>query len=242
MNFLGRFQIIDDTDKSKAAQFLVERATPDFDFFFMMTLSVVMACAGLMLGSETIVIGSMLIAPLLYPVLGIAMGVSMGDFALLRRSVQTVTKAAGFAIAVSVVAGLFAASQYAAVELTPEIILRTKGSLLLLGVAIVSGLAVSYALVRPRLSEALAGIAISVALLPPLAVVGLGLAWLNLPVAIGALMVFLLNILGIVGAALLNFSLMDIRETKPVVAKTMSKEEERIDSELEEIEKINQKQ
>lgn len=242
MNFLGRFQIIDDSDKSRAAQFLVERATPDFDFFFMMTLSVVMACAGLMLGSETIVIGSMLIAPLLYPVLGIAMGVSMGDFTLLRRSIQTVAKAAGFAIAVSVVAGLFASSQYASIELTPEILLRTKGSLLLLGVAIVSGLAVSYALVRPRLSETLAGIAISVALLPPLAVVGLGFAWLNLAVAIGALMVFLLNILGIVGAALLNFSLMDIRETKPVVAKTILKEEERIDSEQAEIEKINEKE
>jgi len=239
MSFLGRFRIISNTDKSAAARFLVEHATPDFDFFFMIVLSVVMACFGLLMGSESIVIGSMLIAPLLYPVIGVSMGISMGENALIRRSVRTVLKASAIAIAAAFVTGLFASSQVADISLTSEILLRTEVSLLILGVAFVSGLAVSYALVRPRLSETLAGIAISVALLPPLAVIGLGLSWLNLSVTIGALSVFLLNIGGIIAAALIIFSLMNLKENHRAADAALARENARIKKEEEEVKRAD---
>lgn len=240
MNLISRFRIIEARDKQTAARYLVEHATPDFDFFYMLVLSVAMACVGLTLGSETIVIGSMLIAPLLYPILGIAMGISMGDFKLLSRSLTTLTKASVVAVGVGILAGLFSAPPGRSPVLTNEILLRTEPSLLLAVVAVVSGLAVSYALVRPRLSESLAGVAISVALLPPLAVTGLGLAWFNLPVAIGAISVFVLNVFGIVAAALIQFSLMNLRETNGAVSEALKREEARVEREADKAEKLEE--
>ncbi len=228
MSVLTRFRIIENKEKKQATRFLVEHATPDFDFFFMISLSVVVACFGLMDGSETIVIGSMLIAPLLYPVLSVSMGLATGDFLLLRRSLGTLANATALSVLVGFVAGLFGLGKGLADALTPEIVLRTEPTLISLGVAVASGLAVSYALMRPRLSETLAGIAISVSLIPPLAVVGLGLAWLNIPVALGALAVFLLNIAGIIATALIVFSLMGLEGMEREVEHTLHDEDERL--------------
>lgn len=228
MSVLTRFRIIENKQKKLATRFLVEHATPDFDFFFMISLSVVVACFGLMDGSETIVIGSMLIAPLLYPVLSVSMGLATGDFGLLRRSLGTLVNAAVLSLLVSFVAGLFGMGKEVANTLTPEIILRTEPTLISLGVAVASGLAVSYALMRPRLSETLAGIAISVSLIPPIAVAGLGLAWLNIPVALGAFAVFLLNVAGIVATALVVFSLMGLEGMDREVEHAIHDEDERL--------------
>ncbi len=225
---LTRFRIIETREKKLATRFLVEHATPDFDFFFMISLSVIVACFGLMDGSETIIIGSMLIAPMLYPVLSVSMGLATGDFGLLRRSLGTLANAAALSVLVSFVAGLFGVGKAVADTLTPEILLRTEPTLISLGVAVASGLAVSYALMRPRLSETLAGIAISVSLIPPLAVVGLGFAWLNVPVALGALAVFLLNIAGIVATALIVFSLMGLKGMDREVDHAIRDEDERL--------------
>ena len=226
------------SEKKAATHELIERATPDFDFFFMVALAVIMACIGLMQGSETVVIGSMLIAPMLYPVLSVSLGLATGDLGILRRSLATITKATLLSIGVGLVAGLFGVTQPVAHLLTPEIIFRTEPTLFSLGVAVVSGLAVAYALMRPRLSETLAGIAISVSLIPPLAVVGLGLAWFNLSVAISAFAVFLLNIAGIIAAALIIFALTDLKGMDREAEEAVKDEEERIRKETAKLEKL----
>jgi len=88
---------------------------------------------------------------------------------------------------------------------TSEILLRTEPSLLYLAVAVIAGIAVSFTLVRPELSETLAGIAVSVALIPPLAVLGIGIAKLNLLVVSGSLVLLLINVIGIVVASMVTF-------------------------------------
>lgn len=241
MSVLSRFETIEEEDKEKAVKFLVEHATPDFDFFFMIVLAVLMASFGLLAGSETIVIGSMLIAPLLYPILGISLGISMSDPLLVRHSLWTVIKASGFAVAASVTAALFfSVARNGMVAETPEIVLRTTPSLLLLAVAVVSGFAVSYALVKPKLSETLPGVAVSVALIPPLAVVGIGIAWLNASIALGALMVLLLNVLGIVAASMMSFSLMNVYGEKRTAHKALAQEKRRIEDEKIEVKKAEE--
>jgi uncharacterized hydrophobic protein (TIGR00271 family) len=239
MSVLSRFRIIAMSEKKAATHELIERATPDFDFFFMVALAVIMACVGMMQGSETVVIGSMLIAPMLYPVLSVSLGLATGDLGILRRSLATLGNATLLSIGVGLVAGLFGAAQPVAHLLTPEIIFRTEPTLFSLAVAVVSGLAVAYALMRPRLSETLAGIAISVSLIPPLAVVGLGLAWFNLPVAVGALAVFLLNIAGIIAAALIVFALTDLKGMDREAHEAVKEEEERIRKETAKLEKLD---
>jgi hypothetical protein len=88
---------------------------------------------------------------------------------------------------------------------------RTAPSLLDLGVALISGLAAAYALCRKNISSALAGVAIAVALVPPLATVGIGLAWLNWHIAGGAFLLFLTNLVAISAASELLFFALGFR-------------------------------
>lgn len=240
MSLISRFQTISDEDKHSAVKTLVERSTPDFDFFFMVTLAVFMSAFGLLVGSETIVIGSMLIAPVLYSVLGLSLGVSISDPLLMRRSLWTLSKASIIAVGASALAALAYASTHGNAHTeTPEILLRTVPSLLFLLVAVVSGLAVTYALVKPKLSETLPGIAVSVALIPPLSVVGIGVAWLSTPIALGALAMFAVNVLGIVAASSVSFSLMDVHSGRKVAQTTIKKEEKRVEKEKIEVQKAD---
>jgi len=226
MSILSRFETIEDKDKQRAVHTLITRATPDFDFFFMITLSVFMASFGFLINSETIIIGSMLIAPLLYPVLGIALGLSMSDPLLLRQSLWTVAKAIGIALGASIIASLFFSASHSGnvVPKTSIIAIQTAPSLLVLLVGIIAGLAVAYALVKPKLSETLPGIAISVALIPPLTVAGIGIASLNLAITLGSLATFFVNVLGIIAAGMATFSLMNVYHLRNTADRTIAHE------------------
>ena len=232
MSFLSRFQTIAHSDKQRAVHLLVARATPDFDFFFMITLSVLMATFGLLAGSEAIIIGSMLIAPILYPVLGIALSLSMSDQVLLRQSLWTVAKAIGISFVSAAGAALFFISVHGGtIRETPIIAARTSPSLLLLLVGVIAGVAVVYSLVKPKLSEILPGVAISVALIPPLAAAGIGFAELNMAITLGAFATFFVNVFGIIGAGMITFSLMNVYSLRSVAHETMEKEAVRVETE-----------
>jgi len=205
-----------------------------------MTLAVLMATFGLLAGSETVVIGSMLIAPILHPVLGLSLGISLSDHRVIRRSLITIGKAGAIAIGAAI-AATFLFSFGTPVESASEIIIsRTAPSLLFLVVAIVSGLAVAYTLVKPDLSETLPGIAVSVALIPPLAVVGIGVAWFDLSMVAGALVMFFVNVVGIVSAGMLSFSLMNVHAERTVAQQALVREEKRVAKEEEKVREVDE--
>ena len=106
MNFFSRFRAISEADKANAVSKLVEDATPDFDFFYLIVLSVLMASFGLLAGSEAVVIGSMLIAPIMSPVLALALGLSMSNHSLMLRSASTLVRATAFAVGASALSAL----------------------------------------------------------------------------------------------------------------------------------------
>jgi uncharacterized hydrophobic protein (TIGR00271 family) len=238
MPFISHFRAIDDKDKTRAVRKLVEDSTPDFDYFFLLVLSVLMSTFGLLAGSETVVIGAMLLAPLLAPVLGLALGTSMSHHPLIYRSLSTI----GYSIALSVIAAIAASFLFSAGELNggfnEAIRVRAEPSLLYFMVAIISGFAVAYTSVRPNLSSTLPGIAIAVALIPPLAVFGIGVAHLSQALVAGSAVMFLINVSGIVFAAMVTFSLMDVHHKKFIAESTIKKEEKRIEEENEKIEEI----
>jgi uncharacterized hydrophobic protein (TIGR00271 family) len=214
-------------EKSDAVKKLIEQSTPNMDFFLMVILSVVMAAFGLILDSSAVVIGAMLIAPVLSPILSLAMGIVMFNENLIKRAAFTLGKSLIFAIGSAFVIGLFFATK-SGVEV-PEIISRTSPSLLDAAVAVVAGFAASFALVKPKLSESIPGIAISVSLVPPLAATGLGLATFNFAVAKGAFLLFFINILGIIFASVFVFSSMNLytkRGTADRAIKEVEKKEE----------------
>jgi len=178
-------------------------AKPDHFFFTMVVLSCVVATYGLLLNSIAVVIGAMLIAPLMGPILGGALAIATNNNELLKVSVKT--EALGTIIAIAIAAMLTLVLPHA--ELTPEVIARTTPTILDLLIALASGAAGTYAIcVKPQ-GAVLPGVAIATALMPPLCVIGIGLAKQDFGVVTGALLLFLSNTIAINVAAILTFSL-----------------------------------
>lgn len=170
-------------------------------FFTLMFLSVVLAVLGLIADSTAVVIGAMLVAPLMAPVLAASAGLVMGWPQRIRRNLWLVGVASVGAVALAVGIGFFVRS-----ELDPlpgEILARTRPNLFDLGIACAAGAAGAYSFVRRQASDALAGAAVAVALVPPLSVIGLTLSAGEFPMAGGATLLFLANVAGVLmsGAA-----------------------------------------
>ena len=235
MKVLAHFRIVDDEAKARAVARLIKGSTPDFDFFFLVVLSVVMATVGIVIDSPTVVIGSMLIAPILFPVLSLALGVVLGDYKVFYRALTTLGLATGLSVLLAFVVVLLVPGE---VAMTAELSSRTEPTLAYLAIAMVSGLAVSYALVQPGLSETLPGIAISVALLPPLSASGALAAMGEWSASVGAFALFVVNVLGILLATVISFMLMNLAASRHAAVAVVKKEEKRIAEEEEAMRKI----
>ncbi len=161
-------------------------------YAFMTLLSAGIAMLGLLLGSGAVIIGAMLISPLMGPIVEMGMALATFDFRTLRESLKTMAVGVALALAISFLIVWISPLQ----EATQEIISRTEPTLFDLLVAIFSGLAGGYATVT-RKGETIVGVAIATALMPPLAVVGYGLAIGNWNIAGGAGFLFMTNLLAI---------------------------------------------
>ncbi len=183
-------------------------ARPKIDFFVMIGLAAAIASLGLLLNSPAVIIGAMLVAPLMSAIMGMGMGSIQADTKLLRLASSATLRGMLLAIAVGFVMKLIVPSNG---EPTAEIFARAAPSLLDLGVALFSGLAGAYALSRKDMSSSLPGVAIAAALVPPLATVGIGAAWMRWDVAGGALLLFLTNLVTIIAASGLVFFILGFR-------------------------------
>lgn len=236
MSVFARFRAIPESNKTAVVRKLMESSTPDFDFFYLSGLAVLMATLGLLIDSAAIVIGSMLIAPLLYPILALSLGISMSNYSVCKRSSATLFKAFGAGLLLSIVTTLLFAN--GDVTASYEIMNRTDVGLLHFLIAVVAGAAVSFTLGKAEWSETVSGIMISVALIPPLAVVGIGIAALNLEIIAGSFSLLLLNIIGIVFASMVTFSLMNLYVKQNVAESAIKSENERVNHESETVKKI----
>jgi len=175
----------------------VRRGTrPGPDFYVMLSLSAMIAALGLLLNSAAIIIGAMLIAPLMIAVMGIALGVVQGNARVLLGATRTTLQGAFLAVVIGTLVGLLVPEPQPGIE----ILARAQPTLLDLVVALASGAAGSYALCRHDVSDALAGVAISVALIPPLATAGIGVRLADGKIVYGALLLFATNVIAIVAA------------------------------------------
>lgn len=182
-------------------------ARPDVDYFVMIGLSAGIASLGLLLNSPAVIIGAMLVAPLMAAIVGLGMGIVMGDMRMLKLAASAALRGMLLAVGVGVLAG------WLSIDAAPtaEILNRTRPTLLDLGVALISGAAGAYALCREDVSASLPGVAIAVALVPPLATVGIGLSSGQIAVAGGALLLFLTNLIAISAASAIVFLLFGFR-------------------------------
>lgn len=168
-------------------------------YCFMILISAAMSILGLLLPSSAVLIGAMLISPLMMPIIGLGFGLATFDFAEVRRAALALALGSAIAILFSAIFVAFSPLQ----TVTNEIALRTRPNLFDLMVAILSALAGVYALVR-GLGGAVVGVAIAIALMPPLAVVGFGIATANWTAAGGAALLFVTNLVAMAATAALH--------------------------------------
>lgn len=232
------FSSLTETDKNDAVERLIADSTPRDDFFLMIVLAVFMATFGLLLGNGGVIIGSMLIAPLLSPILGIAMGVVMADRRLIVRSSVTVGKSVALTLPAAAAITLFF-GRYAGLgpELNSEIVMRLKPDLISALIAVTAGVAASYAIIKPQLSASLPGVVVAASLIPPLSVTGIGLATARWTVIADSLVLFGVNVLAIIFSATVVFSLMRLSAKRPVADKAMIREDAKLKKEVEQAKK-----
>lgn len=202
---------IDREDRIALVDRVQSSAAWNFDFLTLMVLSTIMAAIGLVQNSAAVVIGAMLVAPLMTPLLGLGLALVQGNPVLGSLSLRSVA----LGVCVSLLGGFlvgFATPSFE--EPTREMLARSSAGLLDLCVAAAAGLAVAYASSRPGLIAALPGVAIAAALVPPIATSGLALSLGDLPLAIGALLLFGINMFTIVLASMTSLWVVGIRNLR----------------------------
>lgn len=171
-------------------------------FMMLIVLSAGIAAFGLLADSAGVVIGAMLVAPLMTPITAAAAATVMARNVRLARSVGVITAGMLGAIAVGYLTALIARTQVTvATDLPGEVVARTFPGLLDLGIAVTAGAAAGYILPRRSTLSALPGVGIAVALVPPLATVGITLEVGLGREAANAFLLFLTNLAAIVFAA-----------------------------------------
>ena len=165
-----------------------------FDFLLLIALSTLIAGLGLLQSSAAVVIGAMLVAPLMTPILGIGLALLQGNWPLLRNATRAVVSGYLLALLLGAILGWLTAPS----ELTAELWARGGPTVLDMGVGFFAGLAAAYCLGRPGLTAALPGVAIAAALVPPIATTGIALSRQQWDLAQGSSLLFGTNVVAIV--------------------------------------------
>lgn len=205
-------------EKTTIRQAIDEAGGGSIRFWVLLVLSTVIASFGLITNSAAVIIGAMIIAPLMGPIIASALAIDAGDFRLLGKAL--VAEILGVAVAVFI--GYLVGALPFDLGVSQEMLARTTPTLYDLFIAAACGFAGAYAMVDHKVSNALAGVAISVALVPPLAACGLFLSMGELTQASGAFMLFLANFLAIqicAGVVFFVYGIADIHELKGVTSK-----------------------
>lgn len=180
-------------------------------FIILLVLASCIATYGLLGDSVAVVIGAMIVAPLMLPIMGLAFSISVGD----RRAIGSTLTVSLVGMATAVVMGFLLTLPLAQVikpEAIQQIMIRTSPHLLDLMAALMTGLAGAFALARQDVSDTLPGVAIAVSLVPPLANAGILLALGEAGLASGSLLLFGTNYVAILLAGALVFAVMGFRE------------------------------
>jgi len=174
---------------------------PTAAYYVLLGLSELIAGFALIVGSDATLIGANVVAPLMTPIFGISLGLMRGDLRLLRTAVLAEFGGAAFGAALCFVLGLMPFM----LDPTPVLLAQTRPTLIDLFVAALAGFAGGLAMIDERISPALPGVAIATALNPPIAALGLCLAYGAYQGAWGAFLLFFANVLAVLAVAAVLF-------------------------------------
>ncbi len=204
---------------------LINSSSPTQSFFLVLIISALITTFGIIIDNIPIVIGGMLVSPLLSPILAISMGIVMADSKLILRSLRVLLLALIFVVVIGFVIGVFIVNK----EINNEIVSRATPNLIYFAVALASGIAAAMSFSKEELSERIVGVAVAIALLPPLSVMGIGVAYFRWDILAGSLSLFLVNLAGILLGSLVLFSLFGFYPVKKVAEQELKAEEKQFE-------------
>jgi uncharacterized hydrophobic protein (TIGR00271 family) len=174
---------------------------PTATYYILLGISELIAGFALIIGSDATLIGANVVAPLMTPIIGISLGLMRGDLRLLRTAAIAEFGGALIAVVLTFLLGLMPFWG----DPTPSLLAQTQPTLIDLLVAALAGFAGVLAMIDERVSPALPGVAIATALNPPVAAIGLCLAFGAYQGAWGAFLLFFANVLAILAVAAVLF-------------------------------------
>ena len=167
-----------DEDRRREVYFEVDsNAIGNMEYYVLIFLSCIIATLGLLNNSAAVIIGAMIVAPLMNPTMGVAMGVVRGDIVLLWRALKTLILGVFISILIACITSFLIPNITDVADIS-EVMSRTSPNILDIVIALAAGAAGAFALSRKKVASSLAGVAIAVSLMPPLAVTGIGLCLL----------------------------------------------------------------
>ena len=190
--------------RTRVREELYESGAFSRSFGILLVLSVVMATIGLITNNAATVIGAMIIAPLMNTILSMSMGITRGEW----KKVVHMGGVLLCSTVLAIVVGMGVTLLIPGIPPTEELLARAHPTVLDLVVALVAGAVGAYAISLPKISSSIAGVAIAIALVPPLGAVGYGIARMHWSFAQGAVLLYLSNFLGILFAGIIVFALM----------------------------------
>lgn len=180
------------------------------NFFVLLLLATVIATFGVISDSTATVIGAMIVAPLMGPIMATAAAVVMGSGQRALWSLGLVALGAAAVILLAALLTTIIPDVAISFDSNSQIVSRISPDLLALLTALASGAAGAFIMGREEIADSMGGVAIAISLVPPLCVVGIAINERQWPAAIGALMLFLTNFLAILLAGGLTFIAMGL--------------------------------
>lgn len=207
-------------EQKKTVESLLKESQPNTSFYLFLSVSAFITTLGLMTGNIVVIIGGMLVAPLLFPILSLGMGIATSSSRAMIRATKVIIKSL---LTVSIVS-FVTAFILNAKEITEPMILASTPDILFFLTAFASGIIAAYAWVKKNIESSLPGVAVTVSLIPPLALIGISVSFFSRDLFSGSVTLFLINLLGIVLASTIVFSLFGFSRLQEI-------EEERIKEE-----------
>lgn len=170
-------------------------------YIVLLIASTIISTLGLLIGSPATIIGGMIIAPLMWPLVKIGMGISLARKSYIIHAVYLLVGSLALIVGTAFLIAFISPLK----GINPEIIARSQPTLLDLFIALAAGMIAALALIHKRISSSLAGVAIATSLLPPLCVTGIGIALSNMTIASGSFLLFTANAVSIIFIAIFVF-------------------------------------
>lgn len=208
-------------ERHNAIERLISQGTFDSGYYLLLLVAILIVTPGLLIDNVAVIIGGMILAPLLIPLLSISLSLVSGNVRGFVRSVKILVFSIIITIATSAGLTLALAEAGIVVNWIPDEI----NTGVYIFIAFCSGIAASFAWVKENLSSSVAGVAVAVSLLPPLCAAGIGIALWQPLLINNSLVLFLANLVGICMAGFLVFWILGFIDTAGVEEKAIKKAE-----------------